>query len=197
MMSCSDEGSSLEEEEEDQGAEIVAVLSNARRSFSSGHSRPALVQFLRLIAIEPNLAPLIDEEVVAALEASVSALGNDPASGSILFNGTSRALPFSSHLAVAEGSFWHRASRHSEAMRCFERALDLDPSSAAAQEGLENLRSFAAERWHFRMLNDRARNAAYDTAIIRALHALREAGCHEPLVLDIGSGTGRSRDSGL
>jgi predicted RNA methylase len=46
-----------------------------------------------------------------------------------------------------------------------------------------------ADRWHFRMLNDVARNTAYDTAIRRAVAACLQSST-TCTVLDIGSGTG-------
>ena len=55
------------------------------------------------------------------------------------------------------------------AIESFEAALALEPGHAAASESLESMRSFAAERWHFRMLNDRERNREYDRAVRRAV----------------------------
>jgi predicted RNA methylase len=46
-----------------------------------------------------------------------------------------------------------------------------------------------ADRWHFRMLNDTARNTAYDTAIRRAVAVCLQSST-TCTVLDIGSGTG-------
>ncbi|CAN0574387.1 unnamed protein product, partial [Ectocarpus sp. 12 AP-2014] len=61
------------------------------------------------------------------------------------------------------------------------QALALDPAFWPALESLENVKSLAVDRWHFRMLNHSARNEAYSRAIQRAAGVT---------VLDIGTGTG-------
>lgn len=48
----------------------------------------------------------------------------------------------------------------------------------------------AVPRWHFDMVLDDQRNAAYDAAIRRAVAAKRAAGCTDILALDVGAGTG-------
>lgn len=54
---------------------------------------------------------------------------------------------------------------------------------------LDNVRHQLVERWHFRMLNDRRRNAAYQAAIAAAVARSDEGGARMR-VLDIGTGTG-------
>ncbi|CAN0601909.1 unnamed protein product, partial [Ectocarpus sp. 12 AP-2014] len=49
------------------------------------------------------------------------------------------------------------------------QALALDPAFWPALESLENVKSLAVDRWHFRMLNHSARNEAYSRAIQRAV----------------------------
>lgn len=49
------------------------------------------------------------------------------------------------------------------------QALALDPGYWPALESLENVKSLAVDRWHFRMLNHSARNEAYARAIQRAV----------------------------
>lgn len=49
------------------------------------------------------------------------------------------------------------------------QALKLDPSYWPALESLENVKSLAVDRWHYRMLNHSARNEAYARAIGRAV----------------------------
>ncbi|XP_053694099.1 protein arginine N-methyltransferase 9-like [Sabethes cyaneus] len=77
-----------------------------------------------------------------------------------------------------------RYGRSLEASICFERVLLQDPKYLKAYQNLQNTKCELVERWHFRMLNDVIRNAAYKAAIqnqIKAGHAE---------VLDIGTGTG-------
>ncbi|XP_021701153.1 protein arginine N-methyltransferase 9-like [Aedes aegypti] len=77
-----------------------------------------------------------------------------------------------------------RYGRSLEASICFERVLLQEPKYLKAYQNLQNTKCELVERWHFRMLNDEVRNAAYRAAIqnqIKAGHAE---------VLDIGTGTG-------
>ncbi len=70
-----------------------------------------------------------------------------------------------------------------EAAKYFHKVLRLDPSDVMARENLDNLYSNLVDRWHFRMLNDHTRNAAYYLAIQRVVKSGYER------VLDIGAGT--------
>lgn len=54
---------------------------------------------------------------------------------------------------------------------------------------LDNVRHQLVERWHFRMLNDQQRNAAYHSAITAAVRRSPDGGS-SMRVLDIGTGTG-------
>ena len=54
---------------------------------------------------------------------------------------------------------------------------------------MDNVCSSLVERWHFRMLNDGVRNAAFQRAIRRAMDRLQEKS-RELVVLDIGTGSG-------
>lgn len=56
------------------------------------------------------------------------------------------------------------------------QALALDPEYWPALESLENVKSLAVDRWHFRMLNHSARNEAYARAIKRAVAAAASDG---------------------
>lgn len=51
------------------------------------------------------------------------------------------------------------------------QALEYDPVYWPALESLENVKSLAVDRWHYRMLNHSARNEAYSRAIKRAVAA--------------------------
>ncbi|XP_055642348.1 protein arginine N-methyltransferase 9-like [Toxorhynchites rutilus septentrionalis] len=77
-----------------------------------------------------------------------------------------------------------RYGRSLEASICFERVLLQDPKYLKAYQNLQNTKCELVERWHFRMLNDVVRNAAYRAAIQNQI----KAGHCE--MLDIGTGTG-------
>ncbi|XP_049535123.1 protein arginine N-methyltransferase 9-like [Anopheles darlingi] len=77
-----------------------------------------------------------------------------------------------------------RYGRSLEASICFERVLLQDVRYLKAYQNLQNTKCELVERWHFRMLNDVVRNAAFRAAIENQI----AAGYDE--VLDIGTGTG-------
>ncbi|XP_055595855.1 protein arginine N-methyltransferase 9-like [Uranotaenia lowii] len=77
-----------------------------------------------------------------------------------------------------------RYGRSLEASICFERVLLQEPKYLKAYQNLQNTKCELVERWHFRMLNDEVRNAAFRAAIQNQI----KAGHGE--VLDIGTGTG-------
>ncbi|XP_052865131.1 protein arginine N-methyltransferase 9-like [Anopheles cruzii] len=77
-----------------------------------------------------------------------------------------------------------RYGRSLEASICFERVLLQDSRYLKAYQNLQNTKCELVERWHFRMLNDVVRNAAFRAAIEHHIGA----GYDE--VLDIGTGTG-------
>ena len=68
------------------------------------------------------------------------------------------------------------------AIQCYRRALAIDPGYVDARENLNLACGKAAPAWHFPMVADDERNAAYDAALRRAAPGKR--------VLDIGSGSG-------
>lgn len=70
-----------------------------------------------------------------------------------------------------------------EAEAMFRAALALDPENAAALRNLRRLQSRKVPAWHFTMLADSGRNAAYEAAIERAIGP-------DSVVLDIGTGSG-------
>ena len=99
-------------------------------------------------------------------------------------------LPAEAHYAHAvllgDMGAWHsRAGSFPPALACLRRAVALDPSAPGVVENLQHVLSSAVQRWHFRMLNDSRRNAAYESSIRAALAELPSA-----RVLDIGTGTG-------
>jgi type II protein arginine methyltransferase len=69
------------------------------------------------------------------------------------------------------------------AVECFESALYIAPQSREARLGHNRALCSIVPRWHFEMLNDEQRNAAFEEALARAVTP-------DSVVLDIGSGTG-------
>ncbi|MCE2509392.1 MAG: tetratricopeptide repeat protein [Alphaproteobacteria bacterium] len=81
------------------------------------------------------------------------------------------------------GNAYLATGRAVEATQAFEQAIALNPEFETARAGLSEAQQRQVPRWHFAMMNDRARNEAYDQAI-------REAVSKDQTVLDIGTGAG-------
>lgn len=73
--------------------------------------------------------------------------------------------------------------RRDAARRALQQTLALDPENRAAKQFVRRLDAQEIPAWHFPMLADKARNAAYQRAIERAVGP-------KSRVLDIGTGTG-------
>jgi len=81
------------------------------------------------------------------------------------------------------GNTYLETGRVVEATQAFEKALALNPDFENARASLSEAQQRQVPRWHFAMMNDHARNDAYDQAI-------RAAVSKDQTVLDIGSGAG-------
>jgi type II protein arginine methyltransferase len=80
------------------------------------------------------------------------------------------------------GVLYRNAGQPDAAIDSFRRALAIKPDLAEAQVNLRLLYSAIVPQWHFAMMNDRARNDAYEAAIRRAVPGKR--------LLEIGTGAG-------
>lgn len=80
------------------------------------------------------------------------------------------------------GVLYRARGRIDAAIESFRRALSIKPDFADAQVNLRLIYSMIVPQWHFAMLNDTARNDAYEAAIRRAVPGKR--------VLEIGTGAG-------
>lgn len=84
---------------------------------------------------------------------------------------------------LAKGEAHLEKNQFADALDCFDLALCLDSKNQQAQVGLNRAHCQIIPRWHFEMLNDVKRNAAFQRALTNAITP-------ETIVLDIGSGTG-------
>lgn len=84
---------------------------------------------------------------------------------------------------VARGEAHLDANQFAYALDCFDLALCVDANNSQAQMGRNRAYCQIIPRWHFEMLNDEQRNAAFQTALNNAITP-------DTVVLDIGSGTG-------
>lgn len=84
---------------------------------------------------------------------------------------------------LAKGEAHLEKHQFADALECFNLALFLDKDNQQAQLGLNRAHCQIIPRWHFEMLNDEQRNAAFQRAITNLVTP-------DTIVLDIGSGTG-------
>lgn len=84
---------------------------------------------------------------------------------------------------MAAGLGYRELKQPDAAIRCLRRALGLRPGDLRIEAMLRELHTDLVRPWHFRMMNDTARNRAYDAAIRRAVGPTTH-------VLEIGTGSG-------
>jgi len=139
--------------------------------------QPAADAYRRVIAREPNggRAHLALAECLLQLKDMAGAVAS--------FRGALDAEPRNLGLHKHVAKTLERLGRISDAIACWQRAVAIDPGDFESQVLLRNLYTKAVPVWHFPMMNDPARNDAYDRAIRRAVRP----GMH---VLDIGTGAG-------
>jgi len=96
------------------------------------------------------------------------------------------ALDIDPRNAVAHhnlGELYRELGQYEAAVHALEQAVKADPSNAQYRVNLRNAYRRTIPSWHFGMLNDQARNDAFERAITKAARGRR-------LVLDIGTGSG-------
>ena len=81
------------------------------------------------------------------------------------------------------GQLYREQGQHEAAVHALEQAVKADPGNAQYRVNLRDTYRRTIPGWHFAMLNDQARNDAFERAIAKAAPGRR-------LVLDIGTGSG-------
>jgi predicted nicotinamide N-methyase len=152
----------------DDPVNVVANHQMGVVAFAMGDPTGAEHFLRRAALIDPG-----DADVQSNLGVVTKALG-DLASARTAFETAIRLRP---RFAVLEA-----LGEELAAIRCYRRALEIDPGYVDARENLNLVCGKAAPPWHFPMVADEDRNAAYDAALRRAAPGRR--------VLDIGSGSG-------
>ncbi|HEX7333066.1 MAG TPA: 50S ribosomal protein L11 methyltransferase [Pyrinomonadaceae bacterium] len=106
----------------------------------------------------------------------------DPRPSSARASENKRTLDMVANL-LAKGEAHLEKQQFSDALDCFDLALCLDQNNQQAQLGRNRAHCQIIPRWHFEMLNDEQRNAAFQRALTNLITP-------DSIVLDIGSGTG-------
>ncbi|KYG81571.1 tetratricopeptide repeat protein [Roseivirga ehrenbergii] len=160
----------------------LAKAEAAIRSILSKQDSPQLVEKLKeLVALQGR--EYIAPEVNTAVETPVV-----PQASTTEDNNTDEVLGLDSNDVrglMNMGGYLQERYKFIEAEKYFLRVLEKEPDHAEAQKSLRKLRSYKIPGWHFDMLEDTARNDAYQAAIEKALKKKPNA-----RVLDIGTGSG-------
>lgn len=174
-------------------ATILASVQKARAAWGRQDAAAAAPLYLRIVQQVPDLLPELEVELAESLGAYANGLlqqeGAMPKALWLLDSAT-RSLPSSKLLAYEQGCLCFRARQYLSALDAFRRALRIDPGYFAALDALENMKNLILDRWHFRMLNDKTRNVAYQQALRHVLAEETIRLGRAPRVLDIGTGTG-------
>ncbi len=142
-----------------------------------GHYEEALESLNRASAIDPQHPTLHKNRAMVlhatnalneAYEAIVQAIAGFPNDVECL---------------VLKANILRDLGRLEEAETGYNKALELDPEHAIAKENIARISGQKVAAWHFDMLADTHRNAAYDKALKKAVKP-------HMTVLDIGTGTG-------
>ena len=146
----------------------------------------ALAHMVFLANVEPSAKELLEEDFIVALRhwSEVLERHGELEKLMVCLQEALKLYPRSEVVLINTGANLLKLGFTDEAASCFRRALHVNPTSIRAKENLENISNLLVERWHFRMLNDKKRNAAYKQAISNAISRGHD------VVLDIGSGTG-------
>ncbi|KAI8508418.1 protein-arginine omega-N symmetric methyltransferase [Branchiostoma belcheri] len=160
-------GSSSSSEDEDRQSQLHLLqqtMDTARLALQHQDYSTAFSHYLMVVSTAPDLKPYVKEDFSLAVK--------------------------------LWGDELECAGRGEEALHSYQQALQVYPDCEgvlnnmgahlfrSARENLQCVCTALVERWHFRMLNDQARNTAFHQAIQRAV-----LGGHDT-VLDIGTGTG-------
>ncbi|TFJ81735.1 hypothetical protein NSK_006984 [Nannochloropsis salina CCMP1776] len=177
-------------------ATVLAQVQKAREAWKTRRDPvTAAPLYLRILQRVPELLAELEVELVESMSAYADALlkqnkATSRASALWLMDNACRSLPTSGLLAFEYGRICFQAQEYVSALEAFRRALHIRPRHLAALDALENLKNLALDRWHFRMLNDRSRNASYQRAIFSCIREQARRLGRAPRVLDVGTGTG-------
>ncbi|KAK3100629.1 hypothetical protein FSP39_022782 [Pinctada imbricata] len=180
MMTASSSNSNIHSEI------LKSSLSTAKCCLSLGRFGRAFANYLLYIKLSPNKEEEVISDFILATREWTEQLERENRIEDLFkcYDQACEVLPDCEAILNNIGAQLFRLGYPEEAATYIRKALQINPNDIAAQENLENLCSHLVERWHFRMLNDVARNIAYTQAIERAVQRGHNS------VLDIGTGTG-------
>ncbi|KAG5179122.1 S-adenosyl-L-methionine-dependent methyltransferase [Tribonema minus] len=166
---------------------VVRAVAQARAFAQQGKQAQAIALWLDVLTSVPELRLELEDDLASSLQSYTQTLvrhgHKDKAKW--LFGKAVEVAPGSCALLQHFGAYLVSTGDAAGGIDKLRQAIQADPSNLQALAALQSACGNAVDRWHFRMLNDTARNSAYARAIRRVMAA--RPGC---TVLDIGAGTG-------
>ncbi|KAJ8298405.1 hypothetical protein KUTeg_024936 [Tegillarca granosa] len=161
-------------------------LSSARSCLSSENYGRAYANYLLFLKLVPNRREEVMEDFITAMRKWTDKLEGDGRIDHLFkcYDQACEVVPDCVGILNNIGAQLFRLGYIEEASLYIRKAIHINPNYVAAKQNLENINSHLVERWHFRMLNDIARNCAYRAAVNSAVQEGHQS------ILDIGTGTG-------
>ncbi len=168
------------------------IFSDAVKALREGCYQEALEKCIQVATRWPSYKDTVRAVLLKALSEVLNQMLEMEGPSSPLFRHLVRSLAalYSTDILVTSvlGAKCLKEGALKEAKLCLSAALTIDPYHLSSHDNMATLKSQLVPRWHFKMLNDIARNTAYFRAVTSAVRALPHC-----TVLDIGSGTGLLR----
>ena len=158
-------------------ADADALVEMGNLHVLAGDAAAAIPRYREAIARAPRLAAA-RRGLAYALQVS-----GDASAASEEYRRLAESQPNDAQAQIDFGMSALRDGNGDAAIEALRRGVALDPGHMPARTSLGKLLRARVPQWHFLMLGDEARNAAYDAAIRRAVKP-------GALVLDIGTGSG-------
>ncbi len=155
----------------------AAYLNLGNLESEEGRIEAALANYLLAVEVQPDYVPALNGLAKAYYEMDQVEEGLEVAEKATCLD------PQNADSWVMKGNALSAMGRENDGRDAFEKALDINPKHELARQNLARSVSHAIPGWHFTMLADRSRNAAYRKAIEGKIK-------EGDLVLDIGTGSG-------
>ncbi|XP_002739381.1 protein arginine N-methyltransferase 9-like [Saccoglossus kowalevskii] len=161
-------------------------LNVADKHYKNEDFGKAFANFLLVLKLAPEWKTDVEHNFIVTLQHWTDTLESLSRVSDLFrcYEQASEVLPDNEMIFNDMGSSLFRLGFKDEAASCFRKALRINPGFLDAKDNLQNVLSALIERWHFRMLNDKVRNHAFQSAIRKAIQDGHDT------VLDIGAGTG-------
>ncbi|XP_050355014.1 protein arginine N-methyltransferase 9-like [Nymphalis io] len=161
-------------------------INYARQESARGNYKQALEFYYKGFENNPQLKQSVESEFCSIITEYNELLASDNRIEDILasFSRAIHYFPDNIFLINDIGRYLFRFGLYEEAWVQFQKVLTADSGYVYAEKNVNSVKNILIERWHFRMLNDKIRNASYRAAINQKVVP------YKTTVFDLGTGTG-------